>query len=479
MVSVIFVLAVVLVAYTVAARTFRVRMMPFFLSSVFVYGIEFILLGVVAGPNVLNILDAKALDSLWSPFPLVLAWIGMLTGLQFRLRDLKNIATVNYRIAAWQSLIVFVAMLIVLLPICFVMRSVFFTFRESLPVVFAFASISAVSAPIVIAAVVRRYKSHGRFTRLLRYVSAFDASVGIILFGFTLSFFRSQYASGGAFLPGIAWFFATVGIGALLGFLYHVFMELNLDRNERLAMAVAMIVLAAGVATVLNVSALFLSFVIGVVLTNFTDKQDKLFRMLAMGEKPIFGFLLIVAGAKWNLYDPACVFLGLGVVVLRAASKMVGIGRAFDVCGAGAHKSRLFGLALTGQGGIALAMALDFLGRYPGAGADLLLGAVIVSFLVNGFISPYIWFVDFSGLRGRLHEICSDHRTDGIDVRSAILFRCCWGGYHPSRYACVWFAYFCWLSRGLLCRNDWPSKCYRLSHSWNNLWAVCPWFCKT
>jgi Kef-type K+ transport system membrane component KefB len=388
--SVIFVLAVVLVAYTVAARTFRVRMMPFFLSSLFVYGIEFILLGVVAGPKVLNILDARALDSLWSPFPLVLAWIGMLTGLQFRVKDLRNIATVNYRIAAWQSVIVFCATLIVLLPICFVMGSVFLTFRQSLPVIFALASISAVSAPIIISSVSRRYKAHGRFTRILRYVSASDACVGIVLFGFTLSFFRAEYASDGAFLPGLAWFVATVGIGVLLGFLYHVFMELELDRNERLAMAVAMIVLAAGVATVLDISALFLSFVIGVVLTNFTDKQDKLFRLLAMGEKPLFGFLLIVAGAKWNLYDPACVALGLWIVVLRAAAKVIGIGRAFDICDAGKFRSNMFGLALTGQGGIAFAMALDFLGRYPGSGADLLLGAVIVSFLVNGLLSPYM-----------------------------------------------------------------------------------------
>ena len=203
--SVIFVLAVVLIAYAAADRTFRVRRLPFVLSGFFLYGIEFILLGVIAGPEVLGWLDSRALDSLWSPFSLALAWAGMLFGLQFRLQNLRKLAGINHRIAVVQSVVVFAVAAILLLPLKNLTGDTFLTFRESMAAIFALAAIAAVSAPTVVASVARRYRAHGSSTRLLYYVTAFDPAVGITLFGATLSFFRVEGMSEGALLPGAGW----------------------------------------------------------------------------------------------------------------------------------------------------------------------------------------------------------------------------------------------------------------------------------
>jgi len=388
--SVIFVLFVVLVAYVAADRTFRVRRLPFVLSIFFLYGIEFILLGVIAGPEVFGWLDAQALDSLWSPFALALAWAGMLFGLQFRLQNLRKIAAVNHRIATVQSVVVFIMAAILFLPLKSATGAIFLTFRESMAAVFAIAAIAAISAPTIVASVARRYKAHGSETRLLYYVAAFDAAVGIILFGIALSFFRAEGMAEGALVRGTAWLLITVGVGVLLGFLYHVFMALKLTANERLAMAVGMLVLAAGAASLLDVSPLFLSFVIGVVLANFADRQDKLFRLLAAAERPLFGFMLIVAAARWKVFDPTCILVGAWFVVIRTMSKIVGTKTAFAISGAGSRRARFFGLALMGQGGLAIAMALDFARRYPGPGADLLIGSMLVAFVINGALAPYM-----------------------------------------------------------------------------------------
>jgi len=388
--SVIFVLALVLISYVGAEWLFRMRKLPFVVSSLFHSGMGFVIIGIIIGPHGFGWLDTARVDLLVSIESLALSLIGIVFGLQFRLRSMRLIAYANYRVAVVQSVIVFVLAFLLILPIRWIFPEEFLSVREALPFIFALAAIASVTSPTAAAAVVRRMNAHGTAARLLRYVTATDAFVGVSIFGLTLSFFRLDGMAEGALIDGLMWFGLTLGVGALLGFIYHVFLAMRLSSNERLVVASGTVVLTAGVASLLSISPLFLSMIAGVVLTNFSETQDRLFRLLASAKKPIFGLMLILLGAKWVGFHPMILILGFAYVAIRIFSKIIGSRFALRMSGIGMPGSISFGFSLTGQGGMTVAMALDFMSRYDAWSSQVLISIIIVSFFANALLSPYM-----------------------------------------------------------------------------------------
>lgn len=387
---VIFVLSIVLFAYVVAEYVFRVRRLPFFLSSFLHSGIGFILIGVFVGPLFLGWLDETKLDLFISPTYLALSWAGLVFGLQFRWSSMKLVSKANYKMAAVQSFVAFAVAALFLIPVCRIASDAIVFRREGLLVVLVLASIASVSAPTGVSAVVRRFHAHGMTARMLQYICGSNAVIGITIFGITLAFFRPDGPAKWGFVSGFVWIAVTVGVGVLLGFLYHVFLALRLSSNERLVVAVGTIVLAAGAASYIDVSPIFLSMIVGVVLANFSDSQDRLFRLLVTAERPLFGFMLILAGAHWLGFEPVGLGLGVTFVLVRAFGKMLGAKAAFKSVFLEGRDSMSFGLALTGQGGIAIAMALDFMVHYYDFTGSVVLSAIVLAFVINGIFSPYL-----------------------------------------------------------------------------------------
>ncbi|NIP90197.1 MAG: hypothetical protein GWO21_15090, partial [Gammaproteobacteria bacterium] len=50
----------------------------------------------------------------------------------------------------------------------------------------------------------------------------------------------------------------------------------------------------------LHLSALFMNLIVGIVLCNFSERQDRFYRLLISAEKPLYGIMLILAGALWR-----------------------------------------------------------------------------------------------------------------------------------------------------------------------------------
>ncbi len=386
--SILFILLLVAIAYIGADRAFRVRQLPFLLSCCLPYGIEFLLLGVLLGPQALGWIDLELLRQFGEPIAIVLAFVGMVFGLQFRLRTLKILSKATYRIAASQAIITFVLMVPAALAVRLLFPDLFAAAGKTLPAVFALASVACVSAPTAVTAVIRRLKAHGRTSHLLRTVTSLDALVGICLYGVTLPFFGLEGVREGGFVPGIMWIVIVIGLGVALGLLSHFFLSLKLTGDERLAIAVGVLVFISGVAAMLDVSPLFLGLIVGVTLTNASPQQDKLYRLLVTAKKPLYVFMLMLSGSMWIIEGPVVIGAAILFVLLRTLAKMVGARLAFRSIRHRAQHPCSFGLALTGQGGIGLALALDFATRFGHAGAHLVLAIVLIAFVINGIANP-------------------------------------------------------------------------------------------
>ncbi|MBT3181843.1 MAG: hypothetical protein HN337_04955 [Deltaproteobacteria bacterium] len=387
--SIIFILILVLFAYMGAGLVFKSWRLPFFISSFLHAGVGFILMGVAVGPLGMDWLNSTRLDLFIAPTSIILSWAGLMFGLQFRVKSLRLISRANFKIAVIQSLVVFFFCCLFLLPLRYFKPDLFLSLSEELPVVFALAAIASISAPTAVSAVVRRMRAHGTTARTLLYVSASDAIVGISLFGISLSFFKMDTMVEGAFVQGFIWLLITIGLGFLLGILYHVFLKLRLSSNERLVIAIGIVVMLAGAASTIDVSPLFLSMIVGIVLNNFSDDQDRLLSLLSNAEKPLFGMMLILAGAYWMGFESFCVLLSLFFVVIRIVAKMLGSRVAFWAVPLMKGNPNLFGLSLLEQGGLSIAMSLDFLNRYPGMISQIVVSAVVIAFVINGVASSY------------------------------------------------------------------------------------------
>jgi hypothetical protein len=154
----------------------------------------------------------------------------------------------------------------------------------------------------------------------------------------------------------------TIAIGVIGGVLFHLFLGGD-DNIDRLFISLGGgIILISGAAAYLHLSPLFAAMIFGATLANTSRQRDVISRTLANGERPFYFVLLIFAGAMWV---PSALAWWLPValfIVGRTLAKIWTARVSAWAVGGGASEQlgRDWGMALLGQGGLALALALDY-----------------------------------------------------------------------------------------------------------------------
>ena len=386
--SVIIIVSLILLAYLIAERAFRVRRFRMETLIFFIYGIEFVLLGYVLGPNHFDVISQKLIKDIDPLLGVALGWIGMLYGMQFRFVDLKQLAPSNFFVSFFQSFLTFLIVFGITLGVGYLLFAPEMPLLQLVLLALCLGAISSPSAPTVISAVIKRQRAHGRVTRLLQYISALDALPAIAAFGVIASLLHFHDFMGSSVFEGWMWLFASLVLGGCLGFLFHLIFSLRLSENERLALIFAAIIFSSGIAQELHLSALFCNLIVGVVLANMNIRYHKIHRLLFAAEKPLYGLLLIIAAALWE-FDLNVLYLVMALVVSRFVGKVFGSWISLKRYPMRLKDSRLFGTALVAQGGIAIAMALDFRSVYQSHFGDMVVMATLMTFVINGFISIF------------------------------------------------------------------------------------------
>jgi len=385
---IVFCLSLVLLSYLLSERAFRIRRFKIESYLFFIYGLEFVLLGFFFGPQVANILSISVLNDFDVLIHILLSCVGLLLGLQLRFSDIKILAPSNYVIAITQNIITFLVVSVFFFFSSYSFMTPKLSLMQCLLLSLSIGVASSCSTPKVVDSISRKFKAHGRVSRMLRYVSTIDSIPAVILFGLVVSLLHFNQFVGDAYISGWQWFLTSLFLGAVLGFLFHVLFALRLSENERLAMMVALVVLLAGISTLLKLSALFCGTVAGLTLTNLNLQSDKIYRSLALSEKPLYGLLLIISGSIWIPQLPLVLF-SLLVFFSRYLGKVVGGKSALSLANVRLDYPARFGAALITQGGVAIAIALDFYSLYPSELGSVLVTIVLTTFLFNGLASIF------------------------------------------------------------------------------------------
>ncbi|HET7584834.1 MAG TPA: hypothetical protein VFK13_08005 [Gemmatimonadaceae bacterium] len=374
-------LLAVAVAYLAARIAFDWLARRFLIVS----GAEYLLLGILLGPQVSGVLSAGVLEGFSPLIILALGWIGAIVGTQFYLRGLVRIPGIAYRLAFVEGVATFV--FVSGLEWFLLARAFELTSRDAIVPAVGLGAIAVVSAPAGIEVVSRQLGRRVPVVRQLQVTTAIDALVGICALGLLYCVYHATPPAASRVVTPTEWAVITLGIGLVGGMLFHLFLGSERGSDRLFISLAGAVVLISGAAASLHLSPLLAAMVLGATLINTSANRTEIATTLSNAERPFYFVLLVFAGAMWQprwsgwWIVPVLLFL-----VARALGKVASARLSSRLNGALAMTGSYWGRALLGQGGLAVALALDYHGFQGGRG-DVVFGAAIASVLLTDIAS--------------------------------------------------------------------------------------------
>jgi hypothetical protein len=351
-----------------------------------VSGAEYLLLGILLGPHVSGLVSPQLVESFAPVTALALGWMGAIIGSRFLISQMVRVRGVVYRVAFAES---FITLWVVFGLELFLLRWLFgLPTERALGPALALGAFATASADAGIELAARRRRDRGPLVTQLRVAAGANAFVAICAFGILLAANHPDSAALSRPLTATEWTVISIAIGVGGGALFHLFLGSE-QRVDRLFISLTgVLVLVSGAATYLRLSPLMSAMFFGAMLVNTSHQREEIAAALARVERPLYFVLLIFAGATWRPSAqtawalPVLTFLGARVLAKVGGGRLAA--RANDllpVLGAD------WGRALLGQGGLVLALALNYLYQDTLALPNVVFTTAVVSVLLTDFAS--------------------------------------------------------------------------------------------
>ena len=319
------VIVLTVLALVGSRRAFVPGRLPLAVQTLFT-GVEFIIIGLLLGSEGLNVIDDATLDLLRPFVCVILGWVGFLFGLQFDRRTVSILPRGFVGVAAVEGVVT----LAVVLPVAWYLLT---KITNAAPDVIAVAAVTlaatAACTGLTALALVKHYlrPASRHVMTLLRFISSLDPAVGVIAAGVRLSLFAIHPFDAVSFPMTLQWLVVSICLGAVTAW---IFVSLTLTRTSQAELTVyllGIVALAGGVAFALHLSALFVSFICGLVVANLTHVgsiRGRVMTIMADGDRFLYLLLLVLAGAYWKLPDIRGLCAALAFVGIRMAGKVAG-----------------------------------------------------------------------------------------------------------------------------------------------------------
>ena len=373
-------LAIIALAYLATHVAFDWLARRFHLVS----GVEYLILGILLGPYASNVLSPADLQSFSPLITLSVAWFGAAVGTRLVIRNLVAIPALHYRLAFGEALITL--FMVVLAELAAIQLLFDLRWQVAFVPALALGAIAVSSTTLGIDVVMKSFKREAPILRLIEVGALVDALVAILAIGILLCIDRPSSVSAASSFTPTEWVAITLGIGVIGGALFHLFVGAE-RHTDRLFVALAgTLILASGAAAYLELSPLMTAMIVGAMLINTSQSHAEIESVISQGERPFYFVMLIFAGASWNptaaSWLPVALFLPA-----RALGKVGGarlsarLARVLPLVGPG------WGWALFGQGGLALALALDYRRHHSASFPNLVFTAAALSVLLTDVLS--------------------------------------------------------------------------------------------
>ena len=331
-----------------------------------------------------------------------LGFIAFSIGNEFRLSDLKKNGVKATVIGIFQAVVATLLVDAVLIVVALTTEVI------SLEAAIVLGAIASATAPAATLMVVKQYKAKGPLTDILLPIVAIDDAVGLVLFAISFGIAKA-IGSGEISLISILAepiieVVASLALGALMGFLFHLCERFFHSRSKRLAVSVTFVLLTVALSMIkfkagnihVGFSSLLVCMMLGTVFCNVCDFSLELMDRVDRWTAPLFVLFFVISGAELDL----TVFMSLGIVLVgvayilaRSAGKYFGAFASAKAMKCDKQITRYLGVTLLPQAGVALGMAIKASDPVTGLGdtgavvAQITLFAVLIYELIGPLLT--------------------------------------------------------------------------------------------
>jgi hypothetical protein len=351
-------------------------------------GTPLILLGLLLGPGI-GVLDRPVLRALAPLTAFAIGWIGAVFGAWFEWRYVRRIPLAVWALVLLQSVAVFTLVATAAWLVTRWRPELAVAWVPRLPAVLTIAAAAAVSGPGVVALVARSVGVRRVLAHAAGLAAALDTAFGALGFTVALALYHPAQPVLGSVLAWYEWAFLAVGSGVLAGvlFLWLARLERDYGGTDLTIPLLGTVLLGAGVGYAADLSPFVVCAIAAALIVNLSPERRRVQRVLADWEHPIYAVFLIVAGALLRLPTIWILLAVPLLAALRVLAKWGAVRLSRGVLRATALPPDA-GLATVGQGGVALALGINFYITYGGSAAGAVVTTIVLGMALAQVLAP-------------------------------------------------------------------------------------------
>ena len=395
-------LAIALIAGLVLSRIVKLLKLPavtgYLVAGILIGPYCLGALGNAVNINGLGFISSEAVKSFSIVCETALGFIAFSIGTEFRLEEVKHIGKKAVVIAIVQALGATIFVDAALIAMHFIMP-------DKLPIETAIVlgAVATATAPAATLMVVKQYKAKGPVTDMLLPVVALDDAIGLVIF--SISFGIAKTISSGN-LDVISVIFnplievvLSVGVGALLGYLFHLIEKCFKSNSKRLCLAITFVLFAVALSSMeiqlgkvtIGFSSLLVCMMLGTIFCNCCKDYAEIMEKTDKWTAPLLVMFFVISGAELELSvftDWMIVLVGVVYVLVRAAGKYVGARASSTLMKCDPMINKYLGITLFPQAGVALGMAMK--AETLGPEGVIVANITLFSVLIYELVGPYL-----------------------------------------------------------------------------------------
>ena len=341
----------------------------------------YILAGILIGPCGLNFISENMINGMSFVSDLALAFIAFGVGKFFKkevlMRTGKRIIVITISEALLAGILV-----TLLLKVMFHLNWEFSM---------VLGAIATATAPASTMMTINQYKAKGEFVDTLLQIVALDDVVCLLAFSIVSAIVNGN-ASGSLsvndIVSPIAYNFLVIGLGIFCGYFLSRLLIPARSRDNRLILAIAMLLGLSGICAAIDISPLLSCMVFGAFYINLTEDK-KLFRQINSFTPPVMSIFFIVSGMNLDLNALSTVgAIGVCYFVIRIIGKYMGTYLSCLLMSTSKEIRNYMGFALIPQAGVAIGLA--FLGQrmLPPETGNQMLTIILSSSVLYEMVGP-------------------------------------------------------------------------------------------
>lgn len=389
--------AIALLGGLLMTRAFK----PLKLPSVTAYLIAGVLIGPYCigrlGISGLGFNSQEAVAALSLVSEVALGFIAFSIGSEFVLSDLKKTGKQAVVIGIFQALAATLLVDLALYALHLIMPD-----KLSMSQLITLGAIATATAPAATLMVVRQYKANGPLTKLLLPIVALDDAVGLIVFAVSFGIAKSLIVGAvdfvSIFLNPLIEIIASLGLGAILGWILTQLEKMFNSNTNRLNMtitfvfgtvALSMMEFSIGPVHV-SFSSLLVCMMLGTVFCNICPLAHDLMERSDKWSSPLLALFFVISGADLELSvfcDWAIVVIGIVYIIFRSLGKYVGAFASAKAVKCEPNICKYLGITLLPQAGVALGMCATAM--QLGAEGNLIRNITLFAVLIYELFGPY------------------------------------------------------------------------------------------